>query len=84
MKNIIISLSALLVMGVTSVSFAGNCPNISAEFTAKIEEMANADPDMLAKAQELHDEGMALHESGDHGDSVAKLGEAMQILSDAE
>lgn len=84
MKNIIISFSALIFMSATSVSFAHNCPNLSEQVTTKIEQMSNADPDVLAMAETLRTEGMALHESGDHDGSVAKLGEALQVLSDAE
>ncbi len=84
MKKLIVSLSSLIFLSAASVSFAHNCPNLAEQITTKIGEMANADPDMLAMAQTLHDEGVALHESGDHDGSVEKLGEALQVLTDAE
>lgn len=84
MRNVLLSMSAVFLLAVGSNAMAHNCPNLAEEITTKIGEMANADPDMIAKAQTLHDEGMALHEGGDHDGSVAKLGEALQVLSDAE
>jgi len=79
MKTLFLSL--LVSMAMLGSVQAHNCPNLAAEVTAKITEMADADSDMLATAQELHDEGVALHESGDHDGSVARLEEALAVLT---
>jgi len=79
MKTLVLSL--LVSMAMLGTVQAHNCPNLAAEVAAKITEMADADADLLATAQELHDAGVALHESGDHDGSVAKLEEALAALT---
>lgn len=84
MKNFVISLFAVVMLGAVSVSYADNCQDLSADFTDKVEQMSNVDSKLLEQAQLLHDEGMTLHNGGDHAGSVAKLDEALQLLVDAE
>ncbi len=83
MKNLqfVLGISLMLML---SVSQADNCASLSAEITDKMEQMSNADTDVLDRAQKLHDEGMTLHNAGDHASSVVKLDEALQILVEAE
>jgi uncharacterized protein HemY len=66
MKNLIITLT--LVLFSTSV-FAGSCPM-----------MAKQVGDKIAQAQQLHDDAMAAHDSGDHTKSEELLNEALELF----
>ena len=66
MKNLIITLT--LVLFSTSV-FAGSCPM-----------MAKQVGDKIAQAQQLHDDAMAAHDSGDHTKSEELLNEAHELF----
>ncbi len=52
MKNLIITLTLILF---STSAFAGSCPMMAKQVGDKIEH-----------AQQLHDDAMAAHESGDH------------------
>ena len=43
-------------------------------------DMSHLSSDAQATVMELRDEGMALHDAGDHQGAVTKLAEAMRIL----
>ena len=66
MKNLIIALT--IVMFSTSV-FAGSCPM-----------MAKQVSDKIAQAQQLHDDAMAAHDSGDHAKSEELYNEALELF----
>ena len=66
MRNLIITLT--LVLFSTSV-FAGSCPM-----------MAKQVGDKIAQAQQLHDDAMAAHDSGDHTKSEELLNEALELF----
>ncbi|MDC0557655.1 hypothetical protein OAU47_04035 [Pelagibacterales bacterium] len=66
MKNLIITLT--LVLFSTSV-FAGSCPM-----------MAKQVGDKIAQAQQLHDDAIAAHDSGDHTKSEELLNEALELF----
>ena len=66
MKNLIITLT--LVLFSTSV-FAGSCPM-----------MAKQVDDKIKQAQELRDNAMAAHDSGDHSKSEELLNEALELF----
>ena len=66
MKSLIITLT--LVLFSTSV-FAGSCPM-----------MAKQVGDKIAQAQQLHDDAMAAHDSGDHTKSEELLNEALELF----
>ena len=66
MKSLIITLT--LVLFSTSV-FAGSCPM-----------MAKQVGDKIAQAQQLHDDAMAAHDSGDHAKSEELLNEALALF----
>ena len=66
MKNLIITLT--LVLFSTSV-FAGSCLM-----------MAKQVGDKIAQAQQLHDDAMAAHDSGDHTKSEELLNEALELF----
>ena len=66
MKSLIITLT--LVLFSTSV-FAGSCPM-----------MAKQVDDKIKQAQELRDNAMAAHDSGDHSKSEELLNEALELF----
>ncbi len=66
MKKIILSLC--LVMFVSS-AYAGSCPKMAKDIDEKIK-----------KAQELKDQGMDAHNTGDHAKSEKLLNEALALF----
>ena len=66
MKNLIIA--SIIVLFSTSV-FAGSCPM-----------MAKQVDDKIKQAQELRDNAMAAHDSGDHSKSEELLNEALELF----
>ena len=66
MKNLIITLT--LVLFSTSV-FAGSCPMMAKQVDDKIEQ-----------AQQLRDDAMAAHESGDHSKSEELFNQAIELF----
>jgi len=83
-KNSSVIAGALLLMLSGSIASADECPELSAAVLDKIQEMGNADPDILVAAKIMHDEAMGLHESGDHDGSIEKLNSAMELLATGE
>ena len=71
-------LAAAVVVAFASPAFAFYCPlNSKAIGEANMSHLSAADQ---TKVQALNDEGMALHDAGDHKGAVTKLAEAMRIL----
>jgi|TARA_B100001027_G_scaffold184299_1_gene136304 hypothetical protein len=66
MKNLIIA--SIIVLFSTS-AFAGSCPM-----------MAKQLDDKIAQAQQLHDDAMAAHDSGDHARSEELYNEALELF----
>lgn len=72
MKRIMIA--TVITLGLTSPALASHCPKDAKAIQAALANQSNA------KAEELLNKGMQLHESGKHKESVAALHEAMKIL----
>ena len=66
MKNLLIA--SIIVLFSTSV-FAGSCPMMAKQIDDKIKQ-----------AQELRDNAMAAHDSGDHSKSEELLNEALELF----
>ena len=66
MKNLIITLTVVLF---STTAFAGSCPMMAKQVGDKIEQ-----------AQQLHDDAMAAHESGDHPKSEELFNQAMELF----
>ena len=66
MKKIVITLCLVIF---TSSAFAGSCPM-----------MAKNIDDKIKKAQELRDQGMDAHKSGNHAKSEELLGKALDLF----
>ena len=60
-------------------AFAGHCPLDIAAIDSALEN-TTLDSEVKAQVKALRDEGRALHEAGDHGDSEKKLAEAMRLI----
>ncbi|MDX1593293.1 MAG: hypothetical protein R3298_03525 [Gammaproteobacteria bacterium] len=72
-------LTILLTLGLAGVALAGHCPKDAAAITAGLEN-SGADDATKAKVAALRDEGMELHNAGNHGASEDKMAEAMRLL----
>jgi hypothetical protein len=72
-------LATMLLLCVSSLSFAHNCPNemkaIDAALTST--KLAGAD---LSKVKALRADGEKAHAEGKHSDSMKALGEAKKML----
>ena len=66
MKNLIITLTLVLF---STSAFAGSCPMMAKQVGDKIEQ-----------AQQLHDDAMAAHESGDHSKSEELFNQAVELF----
>jgi hypothetical protein len=77
MKKLLTALALTVLM--TGTAFANSCPT----HVKKIDEAlasSTVSEDVKAQAKALRDEGQALHDSGDHAGSMAKLAEAEKLL----
>ena len=66
MKKIIITICLVLF---TNSAFAGSCPMMANNVDSKIKQ-----------AQELRDQGMEAHKSGDHAKSEELLNKALELF----
>ncbi|MFQ6022266.1 MAG: hypothetical protein ACE5NW_06055 [Acidiferrobacterales bacterium] len=71
---------ALLGTVLTMPVYAFHCPVDMGKIDAALQAGPNLSAGQLAKVQELRAEGENLHNSGQHGEAVKTLGEAMKIL----
>jgi hypothetical protein len=81
MKKLLTALALTALLSGTA--FANACPT----HVKKIDEAlasSSASAEVKAQAQALRDEGEALHSSGDHAGSMAKLAEAEALLGIAQ
>ena len=69
-----------LALTVSSSAFAMHCPLDMKKIDAALAQGPSLSANELARVKTLRAEGEALHNSGKHGESVNKLGEAMRIL----
>ncbi len=69
-----------LVFAVAGPALAFHCPADMAKIDAKLAENPTLTSEQAAEVAKLRAEGEALHNAGNHGESVKVLGEAMAIL----
>lgn len=72
--------AALLATMVASPAFASQCPADMAKIDAALAENPSLSAEQLSEVKKLRAEGKALHDAGNHAESVKVLGEAMAIL----
>ena len=70
-------------MFIATPALANHCPMDAAAIDAALAKMDVSD-EVKTQVTALKDEGMALHEAGNHDESEAKLAEAMRMLLTAE
>ncbi len=77
MTRMLLVLASAMALG--GPAWAGQCPMMMGQIEEALATTA-ADEATKAQATALLEEGRALHDSGDHAGSEAKLGEAMALL----
>lgn len=76
-RKILIAAAALTLMAGPALAF--HCPADMAKIDAAM-QTASLSPDQEAQVKELRTKGQALHEAGQHQESVDTLARAMAIL----
>jgi hypothetical protein len=61
-------------------AFAGSCPIMVKEIDQALASSPSVSAEKIAEARGLRDKGEALHEAGQHGESVKTLQKAKKIL----
>ena len=72
-------LATMLLLCVSSLSFAHNCPNEMKAIDAALTKTKLAGAD-LAKVKALRADGEKAHADGKHSESMKALGEAKKLL----
>ncbi len=72
--------TAALIVGVSSVALAGQCPKDMKKIDAALASSPNLTAAQLTEITALRSEGAAQHKAGAHGSSVDTLAKAMAIL----
>lgn len=72
---------AILLFGVSSLSFAHNCPNEMKTIDAKLQSASGVSADNISKAKSLRAEGEKFHKEGKHDESMKALQEAKKLLN---
>ena len=81
MKKLLTALALTTLLSGTA--FANSCPTHVQKIDEALAASTESD-EVKAQAQALRDEGQALHDSGDHAGSMAKLAEAEAMLGIAQ
>jgi hypothetical protein len=69
---------ALAAMSLTA--HAGSCPMVMKDIDAALTSNTKLTAEQTAEVKKLRAEGEAAHKSGNHAESMQKLGQAKQIL----
>jgi hypothetical protein len=77
MRTLMAATAALFLMAGTA--FASHCPKDAAAIDAALAKVEISD-ETRAEIVALRDQGMQLHEAGDHAESEEVLAEAMRML----
>jgi len=78
-KLMVVTAVAVSLALTSSAAFASSCPRVIKQGRDAAAKMKKDDPKVKAAVAKL-DEAQKLHESGKHGDSVAKANEALADL----
>ncbi|MCH7930608.1 MAG: hypothetical protein IH906_00155 [Proteobacteria bacterium] len=73
-------LAALMLTALSAPALAGGCPVRVAKIDQLLAEITNLSDTQVAEVKALRDDGENMHKSGKHGDSMATLGKALEIL----
>ncbi|MEZ5812949.1 MAG: hypothetical protein R3D45_16185 [Rhizobiaceae bacterium] len=80
-RKLIMTAAAALLL--SAPAWAGHCPKDAAAIDAYLAK-ADVSGTLKASVTALKDEGMMLHQAGNHAESEAKLAEAMRMLLNGE
>ena len=80
MKTTIAAATGLVAVLATPV-YAFQCPVDVNQIDAALQAQTSLGADQLAEVKELRDEGEQLHTAGKHGDAVAALAKAKELLN---
>ncbi len=69
-----------LVAAASAPALAGGCPNIMKKIDAALAASPQLSAAQMTQITKLRSEGEAQHKAGSHGDSVASLNKALEIL----
>ena len=76
----LILVAAAMVVAMSSPAFAKHCPRDAKIIDQSLTEAMGLSKMQMAEVKSLRDKGMALHKSGNHGDSIKALHAAAKIL----
>ncbi len=79
MKRLFIAVAVLIGVGISSPAFAKHCPKDAAIIDQALAKGMGSKMQMT-EAKALRDKGMALHKSGNHGESIKVLHAATKLL----
>ena len=71
---------AVLLLSVSALASAHNCPNEMKAIDAKLDSASGISAENMAKIKALRADGEKLHKEGKHTESMKALGEAKKIL----
>ena len=71
---------AVVLAGMSMTAFAGSCPMDMKAIDAALTSNPKLTAEQKEQVTKLRAEGEAAHKSGNHAESVQKLGQAKQIL----
>lgn len=71
---------AALALTFSTGAFGGQCPLDMRKIDAALADGPSLSSSEIARVKQLRAEGEQLHNSGKHGESVQKLGEAKRML----
>jgi hypothetical protein len=72
--------AAAVVLALAGPALASQCPTFIQKIDDAVAAGTTLSADDLAKVETLRNEGQALHDTGDHAGSEAKLQEALALL----
>ncbi len=78
MKSILVA--AAVVVGMTSPAFAKHCPKDVKIIDEALPKATDLNQMQMTEVKALRDKGAAFHKSGNHGESIKVLHEAIKIL----
>jgi len=80
MKKLTHAMATAILLAMSLPAFAGSCPRDMKQIDAALADNPGLSASDLERVKALRAEGEQLHKSGKHGDSVARLNEAKQLL----
>ncbi len=80
MKILLSAAAAALIVGVSSVALAGQCPKDMKKIDAALAASPTLTAAQMTEVTALRSKGAAQHKAGAHGSSVDTLAKAMAIL----